>query len=96
MICVFCNKDTKIEKTVSRRDTCSHCDGDLHCCKQCKFYEQSAYNECKEVSAERIVDKERSNYCDYFQPRGSKNKCSGNTNRTRQARAALNDLFKKA
>jgi len=32
----------------------------------CKFYDPKVYNECIEVNAERIVDKEKANFCDYF------------------------------
>mgnify|MGYP000450689798 FL=1 len=39
----------------------------------CKFYDQSAYNECRESSADRIVEKEKSNFCDYFILKGSGN-----------------------
>jgi hypothetical protein len=32
----------------------------------CSFYDSKVYNECRESNAERIVDKEKSNFCDYF------------------------------
>jgi hypothetical protein len=32
----------------------------------CTFYDVKAYNECREPSADRIVDKEKANFCDYF------------------------------
>ena len=94
MECVFCNKDIQIEGKIERQDTCPHCHRDLRCCKQCKFYDQSAYNECREVAAERIVDKERANFCDFFVPRGSKDGGSS-YNRTKEAKQALEALFKK-
>ena len=94
MNCAFCKKILKIEGKVSKHDTCSHCDRDLRCCKQCKFYDQSAYNECREVSAERIIDKERANHCDYFVLRGSK-KSGNSTTRTKDAKEALEALFNK-
>ena len=94
MKCVFCGKNTQIEGKVSRQDTCPFCHRDLHCCKQCKFYDQNAYNECREVAAERILDKERSNFCDFFVPIGSK-EGGGIYNRTKEAKEALESLFKK-
>jgi hypothetical protein len=84
-----------MEGKVSRQDTCPHCDRDLRCCKQCNFYDQDAYNECKEVSAERILDKERANLCDYYIPRGAAKKAGGRVNRTSEAKEALEALFKK-
>ena len=94
MECVFCGKKVPVEGKINRRDTCPHCQRDLRCCKQCKFFDQHAYNECKEVMAERISDKERSNFCDYFVPKGSK-EISGVVYRTREAKEALEALFRK-
>jgi hypothetical protein len=94
MNCVFCGEEIQIQGVVNRQDTCHHCNRDLRCCKQCKFYDQGAYNECREVSAERIIEKERANFCDYFALRGSK-KQGGRVNRARDAKMALEALFKK-
>jgi hypothetical protein len=44
------------------------------------------------VSAERIVDKERANFCDYFVLRGSS---QAEPNRSQDAKRALEALFKK-
>ena len=79
---------------MGRQDTCPNCKRDLRCCKQCKFYDPNAYNECREVSAERIVDKERANFCDFFVVKGSK-KAGGSINRAKDAKMALENLFKK-
>ncbi len=32
----------------------------------CTFYDLKVYNECRESNADRIVDKEKANFCDYF------------------------------
>ena len=95
MKCIFCNKDVPVKEKISRHDTCPHCNRDLRCCKQCNFYDQSAYNECREVAAERIIDKERANFCDFFVARGSSKGTGGNYSRTKEARKALEALFKK-
>jgi hypothetical protein len=92
--CAFCNGVLKITGSVGRQDTCPHCDRDLRCCRQCKFYDPHAYNECREVSAERIVDKERANFCDYFVLRGTKGAGRG-SNKVKEAKEALEALFKK-
>ncbi len=34
----------------------------------CKFYDIHSYNECHESIAERLVDKEKANFCDFFSP----------------------------
>lgn len=94
MSCAFCRNVLNISGTVGRRDTCPHCNRDLHSCRQCRFYDLGAYNECREVSAERIVDKDRANFCDFFGLRGSKGS-SGSADKTREAKKALEALFKK-
>lgn len=94
MECVFCGNDTHIDGNVGRNDICPHCNRDLRSCKQCKFYDPSAYNDCREVAAERIVDKERANFCDFFLPRGSLGG-GGGYNRAKEAKKALEALFKK-
>jgi hypothetical protein len=32
----------------------------------CSFYDPRSYNECRESTAERVVDKEKANYCEFF------------------------------
>ena len=92
MNCVFCGETIPIAEKISRNDVCPQCNRDLRCCKQCKFYDLHAYNDCREVSAERIVDKDRANFCDYFVPKGSPRE---NVDKAQEARSALEALFKK-
>ena len=92
MNCVFCKGKISISDKVKRSDACPHCDMDLKCCKQCKFYDPHSYNECREVSAERVVDKERANFCEYFVPRGSAYTRADGVQATKKA---LEALFKK-
>ena len=83
----------ELEHKVSFREECPHCQSDLHICLNCQFYDESAYNECKESSAERVRDKERNNYCEYFDPL-NENKNSGLSDREEQLKKAA-ALFKK-
>ena len=92
MNCAFCDNELVIVGKVMRNDECPHCSRDLRCCRQCKFYDLHAYNNCKEVMAERVVDKERSNFCEYFALRGSS---LGKASKEQDAKKALEALFKK-
>jgi hypothetical protein len=38
----------------------------------CKLFDQKVYNECIEPNADRVIDKEKANFCDYFSLSGSK------------------------
>jgi hypothetical protein len=53
---------------VPRRAECERCKESLHSCRNCTFHDVTAYNECREPSAERVVDKLAANFCDFFQP----------------------------
>lgn len=66
--CFACHKDTGIAlaSKVSRTEECPYCFASLHSCKMCKFYDSSAYNECHESQAARIIEKDKSNFCDFF------------------------------
>jgi len=90
--CSFCGKEIEVTGRVARGGVCPHCGRDLHCCVQCKFYDLGSYNECREVSAERVVDKEQANFCDYFILKGAK---ENRFEREAMAKQALEDLFKK-
>lgn len=68
---------------------------DIWVCLNCRFHDTSAYNECREYQAERVVNKETANLCDYFKPKviggSSKRQSSG----TDSLRAEAEALFKK-
>ncbi len=69
-ICWSCgNRLSHLE--YGRQDSCSKCGRDTRACKGCVFYERSYNNECRESQADRVVDKEKANFCDYFKPRGA-------------------------
>jgi len=92
MNCAFCGEKLNIEGKVMRRDTCTQCGRDLRCCAQCKFYDPHAYNDCREVMAERIADNARANTCEYYVLKGSS---GGTGDRRVEAKKALEALFKK-
>lgn len=68
LICFSCGKENPFTERIGRRDECFSCHTDLHVCKNCRFYDSSAYNECKEPSADVVREKETSNFCDFFEP----------------------------
>lgn len=72
MICFKCQKETGLIEPVGRRDECPHCGADARVCKNCEFYDIKVYNECREPKGERVLEKDRSNFCDQFTPGGQK------------------------
>lgn len=90
--CWSCQKSVEANN-FARLDSCSHCGRDTHVCKNCLHYDRSAYNECRESSADRVVDKEKSNYCDFFKPKGTSAAGVG-FDPAAKAKAAAEALFK--
>jgi hypothetical protein len=95
MRCAACNADVTIAsgERVGFRDSCDGCGADLHSCLNCAHHDASAYNECRESSAERVNARDRANRCEWFSPTESgpgRGRNPGGVNRD-----ALNALFKK-
>ncbi|MCB0344369.1 MAG: hypothetical protein KDD66_04605 [Bdellovibrionales bacterium] len=78
---------------VARSETCPHCGSDVRVCKNCRHYDEKAYNECSEPQAERVLEKNRSNFCDYFSFTGG-SAAAGGTSKE-DVMKQLDDLFKK-
>lgn len=78
-----------------RSAECDGCRTDARVCLNCLHYDKSAYNECREPQAERVVDKDRRNFCDYFSLRAA----DGSTVKSAPSKddilKKLDDLFKK-
>ena len=77
-----------------RLDECRSCGAQLHACKLCEFYSTSVAKHCRETIAEEVRDKERANFCDYFQPRPGAHSASSLTEAER-AKSQLDALFGK-
>ena len=80
-------------ESVGFRDACDRCAADLHVCLNCAHYDPSAYNECREPNAERLLDRDRANRCDYFRP-GAGQEGPAEEGRE-QALSDLESLFRK-
>ena len=64
--CYKCRGELEWEAFIPRTRECPNCYASVHSCSMCHFYDKSCYNECREPSAERVTDKEKANFCDYF------------------------------
>jgi hypothetical protein len=91
--CHKCLKELEIKTPMSRKDVCPSCGSDLRCCLNCVFHAPGTYNECKEPQAERVVEKERSNFCDYFIFQGAASGLQGKEVED-STKAKLKSLFK--
>lgn len=70
MSCHACGTSFNVSVRVSFRAVCDSCGLELHACLNCRFHDEGVSNQCRESEAELVVDKERANRCEWFQPRG--------------------------
>ncbi len=90
--CIFCSSQLafEVQDKIGRYEECTQCKRSLRCCRMCSFYDRHAYNECREPNAERVIEKERANFCSYFTlSTGTNHNTSKN-----ELLAAANALFK--
>ena len=72
--CFSCKGEVHLPRgAVSRAEVCLVCGADVRVCYNCLYYEVGAYNSCREPQAERVVEKDRANFCDYFSFTGGSN-----------------------
>jgi hypothetical protein len=92
--CAACNSEVPLAagERVGLRDECGRCGADLHSCRNCAFHDPAAYNECHEPNAERLLDRERANRCEYFRP---SDRAGGGEGARAKALSDLDRLFKK-
>jgi len=53
---------------VGRAEYCRTCRAEIHVCRMCRFYDLSKARQCAEPVAEPVQDKQRANFCGYFEP----------------------------
>ena len=80
-----------VPQPFARAAECPHCNADLHVCKLCRFFDASARRGCKEPVADEVTDKDRSNFCGYFEPTAAN--VGGPAAQDAAARSELESLF---
>ena len=65
--CQFCGGTLEPRKPVPRDEECPSCHRDVHCCRQCLHFDPTKNNSCNEPQADWVAEKDRRNFCDYFQ-----------------------------
>ena len=95
VLCHACQTETPLAagESIGFRETCDRCAADLHVCLNCVHVDPSAYNGCRESSAERVLDPGRANRCDYFRAGQGTKDVSADSGRN-EALAKLDNLFK--
>lgn len=91
--CHKCGKAWVFTPPLGRGDECPECHWDAHVCLNCVYYDKNAHHECREPQAEFVKDKERSNFCDYFEPQANQKQKSLDLD---LHRSRLDQLFSNA
>jgi hypothetical protein len=98
--CHRCGSELKIGSAVARTDSCPHCHSDLKCCLNCRLHDPGANNQCLEPQAEWQTEKEKANFCEFFEFREtsslSQPGMGGAVSSSDRARDAFDALFKKS
>ncbi len=89
--CFQCSAELAFAQTPGRREECPKCGADVHVCRNCKNYDKNVYNECREPQAEVVKERDRANFCDFFELGGK----AGGVDKQKDLRAAAEALFKK-
>ena len=102
------NCGTVLQPGFDPKGKCPRCAFDLHCCKQCAFFDTAARFECMKPVPERISPKDQRNDCTFYQFRTTIEKdtapsapppsspiASERSSHPRDALQAFEDLFKK-
>jgi len=90
--CVFCGKPVDLEVKIGRLHECPSCGHYLHACLQCRFYDRSYHNECREIQARQVGDKENANFCEFFE---FGRDVAKEKSKVEETKSKLDALFKK-
>ena len=81
------------EHDYAREATCPQCGKYTHVCRNCRYYAPGRPNDCLEPVADPVADKQRANFCGYFEPTSPKT-TDGIQPSTTDLLKAAEDLFK--
>lgn len=76
-----------------RETTCLSCGKPTRVCRNCRWYAPSRPNQCEEPMADRVMDKEKANFCGHFEPTMESAGTGTDTSKD-TLRQAAEDLFK--
>ena len=97
--CHRCGSELKLGSAIARTDSCPRCHSDLKCCLNCRFFDPGFNNQCREPQAEWASEKEKANFCEFFEFRqvsaATHPGMGGGRSELDQARSAFDSLFSK-
>jgi len=91
IVCHKCSHAWSFVPPLGRRDMCPACQSDSRVCRNCVFFDPGSYRECREEQAEWVKEKDRGNFCGWFDAK-STGKAPGD-DPAAKARAKLEAAF---
>lgn len=82
--------EQKANERTAFRASCERCFADLHCCKNCKFYQIGRPNDCAIAGTDFVADRSKNNLCEEFAILGT----HAPSISTDEAKKRFDDLFK--
>ncbi len=97
--CHRCGRELQVVSKVARTEGCPYCHSDLKCCLNCRLQDPGAHNQCREPQAEWVTDKDKANFCEFFEflesSPLSQPGAGGAQSEARRARDSFDALFSK-
>lgn len=87
--CWRCGQDLH-QHDYAREASCPKCQTPTHVCRNCRFFSAQAPAQCTEPVADAVADKQRANFCGYFE---ATNVARDNSKDAATLRQAADDLF---
>lgn len=91
--CHHCGWTWPYQGQPGRNDTCPQCSRDLRVCLNCVRHDPRAAYECREPRADPVTDKDRANFCEWFDFARREFKAKAGPDREATARDALKKLL---
>lgn len=91
--CHHCGWTWPYQGQPGRNDTCPQCSRDLRVCLNCVRHDPRAAYECRETRADPVPDKDRANFCEWFDFARREFKAKAGPDREVAARDALKKLL---
>lgn len=67
--CHRCHKEVSAVSPLRHHELCPYCSTALHSCLNCLYYDEVSPNKCSEPAADWVPDKEKANFCEFFEAR---------------------------
>ena len=92
--CHKCGKEWVSDKRQPGvKEFCPECTAYLHCCKNCRFHDPRAHNQCLIPNTEWVAERAGCNFCDEFEFKDTGADSGCNEGKQEKARDALSELL---